>query len=73
MSDPVTTASDQCQQPDSKRTLISFRPRPLVVIKSAEIQLTITNSLDQMSVVLQVCVCVRKRRMKPEKGIRRKQ
>lgn len=55
---------DQCQYPESlkkkkkKIPFISFRPRPSLLIKSAKVQLTITNSLDQMSVVLSVCVRV---------------
>lgn len=69
MPDPVTAMLNQCQHPGRKRTLISFRPRHLVVIRSVEIQLTITNSLDLMSVVLQVSVCVRKRKIMPEKEI----
>lgn len=55
MPDPVTAMLNQCQHPGRKRTLISFRPRHLVVIRSVEIQLTITNS--------------RKRKMMPEKEI----
>ncbi len=34
---------------------------------SAKVQLTTTNSLDQMSVLLRVCVRVRKRKMETEK------